>query len=138
MAAESMGSMANRWATLADEKARLEAELKRVEAAMRPLGEQLMESMATDGLRSLVVEIDGTRYTLYRFPQFFCRLKDSVDRSEAMNALRDSGYADLVSVQATKIRSLVKECKDRGSPIPEVILQIVDFGDFEQLRVSRS
>lgn len=89
---------------LKQRKAELEAELKGVEAEIREAQDDLLAQFADAGRTSETV--DG--YTVYRHPQLWAGVQEGA-RADLVDALRETGHADLTTVNHQTLSSFVRE-----------------------------
>lgn len=89
---------------LKQRKAELEAELKGVEAEIREAQDDLLAQFADAGRTSETV--DG--YTVYRHPQLWASPAEGA-RVELVDALRETGHAELTTVNSQTLSSFVRE-----------------------------
>jgi len=84
----------------------LKAELKEVNKMLEESGESLMDELAKNGLDKITGEF-GTVY------KRTTRHHTMIDKDRVAKLLSESGYGDLLSVNAMTLNSFIKELQER-------------------------
>lgn len=84
----------------------LKAELKEVSKMLEESGESLMDELAKNGLDKITGEF-GTVY------KRTTRHHTMIDKDRVAKLLSESGYGDLLSVNAMTLNSFIKELQER-------------------------
>lgn len=85
----------------------LKAELKEVSKMLEESGESLMDELAKNGLDKITGEF-GTVY------KRTTRHHTMIDKDRVAKLLTESGYGDLLSVNAMTLNSFIKELQERN------------------------
>ena len=106
-------------------KAALEADLDEVKARIRHAEMEIISALTdlavqsgSDDPESMSLTVNGRRYGVVQKTHY--RVK-AADREAVMEALRDSGYSDLISVKLNEkaLSALINEAVDRDGAIPD-------------------
>lgn len=111
----------------------LEAELKKEKAAAAALEEPLIEALAEDGVDSM--RVDGV--TTYMHTQYWASKRDGVETEQVVDALRASGYGDLVAenYNSQTLSAVVRELIEQDEPLPEPLAEVIVSSPKTSLRI---
>lgn len=112
--------------------------VKWLKAEEERIGEPLIEDMAADGMTSVNVDVDGTRFNIHTKRDFFCSKRSDEDGSTqaaVCDALKGLGLTDLCgeTYNAASVKSRVKEWLANGVEVPPVLAQHLRWGETVKL-----
>lgn len=124
-----------RWVELTEQKRLLEAQLRKIQDELTSSEETLLEDFTLAGFQS--VNLNG--FTLYKQREFFCKVKEGVDKSDVIDAFRKAGLSHaLGGPNYQTMRALAREWSEEGEGVPSTIANFVEVGDTFRLRARKS
>ena len=118
------------WVTLVEQKRALEAELRPVQDQLNKLEAELLDDFADAGIQS----VNAHGMTVYLNREFSAKLKEGVDKEDAIAAFERAGMKGCFNLAWQTMRGIVREYQERGEALPPEVAAVVDVSDFYRLR----
>ena len=118
------------WVELIDQKRAFEAELRPIQDQLNKLEAELLDDFAAAGINS----VNCRGLTVYLNREFSAKLKEGVEKEDAMAAFEKAGMKHAWSLSWQTMRAIVREHQERDEPLPPEVAAVVEVGDFYRLR----
>lgn len=123
-----------RFIELKRQKSDLQSQVDALTAQLRAIEEPLLEDMALAGMQNST--IDG--HVVYRTTSVYAGIKDSVDRSEFIRVMRETGHEGILTANYQSLSALAREYRDRGEPLPLELSEVVEVREVVGLRTRKA
>ena len=116
---------------LSKEKRRLEEQVKSLTTRLGEMSDLLVEDMALNGVQNATV--DGAK--LYIRSDHYCNKRGGVSMEVLCDVLRktDLGYLVAETYNASALKARIREMRDQGVPVPEVLADVLSIGEVQRL-----
>ena len=117
-------------------KRKLKAELSEIETELRTVGARLLDDMLTNGVKSIKV----ADATVYVQESMSAKLREDIERKQAIDGLERLGLGDLLKVDfnLNTLSAWCREVRDSGEELPPGFSMYFDVETRPELRVRKS
>lgn len=128
-----------KFAALTNAKRNHQKELDAISDELQVLQDEILAEMSHEGLSSLRVDVDDSRFTVYPLRQLWAKAHEG-NYDKACRFLKRIGLGDLVErrFNTNRLSAVIREWDDQDVPMPRNIEKYIDVAEVFKLGVRRA